>query len=388
MLSTNFATVSARRGFANTWTYPNKGGATAAESLIFFSPTENKILAAACNVAGRSGFFLTLNVLKDLMVRVMKTEGREGGRRWSAENEQEISHAYMRKWLIRNQIFRYKNSGLDSKRAEKATEKLRDAWFDLIVTEIKRLEAEGALPSGMDAFEKFGMDQCWNVDEDAANAVKSRDPALMSANSFADGMGRCFAISADGERMGTHVTDVMATCRVGSVGAPMVIKTRGGGDKPQEASRKRRLGEPVQVPGVKSTDTEGLVDDGAPDGEELKLTVKTSNSGSMTIELFIDWCDHFIENTLKPRGLGPGAPARPCFPLDTRPFIIATLALAGGKPLLLFLDGHASRWSLAALLKLRDNSVFVFCVPSHSTIWSQPNDAGCNASFQVGTTRP
>ena len=151
----------------------------------------------------------------------------------------------MRKWLIRNKIFRYKNSGLDSKRAEKATEKLRNAWFDLIVTEIKRLEAEGALPSGIDAFEKFGMDQCWNVDEDAANAVKSRDPTLMSANSFADGMGRCFAISADGERMGTHVTDVMATCRVGSVGAPMVIKTRGGGDKPQEASRKRRLGEPV-----------------------------------------------------------------------------------------------------------------------------------------------
>ena len=388
MLSKNFATVSARREFAKTWTYPNKGGAAAAESLIFFSATENKILAAACNVAGRSGFFLTLNVLKDLMVRVMKTEGREGGRRWSAENEQEISHAYMRKWLIRNQIFRYKNSGLDSKRAEKATEKLRDAWFDLIVMEIKRLEGEGSLPSGMDSFEKFGMEQCWNVDEDAANAVKSRDPALMSANSFADGMGRCFAISADGERMGTHVTDVMATCRDGSVGAPMVIKTRGGGDKPQEASRKRRLGEPVQVPGVKSTDTEGLVDDDAPDGEKLKLTVKTSNSGSMTIELFIDWCDHFIENTLKPRGLGPGAPALPCFPLGTRPFIIATLALAGGKPVLLFLDGHASRWSLAALLKLRDNNVFVFCVPSHSTIWSQPNDAGCNASFQVGTTRP
>jgi hypothetical protein len=61
---------------------------------------------------------------------------------------------------------------------------------------------------------------------------------------------------------------------------------------------------------------------------------------------------------------------------------------AGGKPVLLFLDGHASRWSLAALLKLRENNVFVFCVPSHSTIWSQPNDAGCNASFQVGTACP
>lgn len=311
MLSASFATVSAKRAFADSWTYPKKGGATAAESLIFFSSTENKILATACDIAGRSGFFMTLNVLKDLMVRIMKSAGREGGRRWSAENEQEISPAYMRKWLKKNKIFRYKNSGLDSKRAEKATETLRDAWFDLIVTEIKRLEAEGSLPSGMDAFEKFHKDQCWNVDEDAANAVKSRDPALMSANSFADGMGRCFAISADGERMGSHVTDVMATCRDGSVGAPMVIKTRGGGDKPQEASRKRRLGEHVQVPGVKGTDKEGLVDDDATDGVKLRLTVKTSNSGSMTIELFIDWCDHFIENTLKPRGLGPGARAEP-----------------------------------------------------------------------------
>ena len=95
------------------------------------------------------------------------------------------------------------------------------------------------------------------MDEDAANAVKSRDPTLMSANSFADGMGRCFAISADGERMGTHVTDVMATCRDGSVGAPMVIKTRGGGDKPQEASRKRRLGERegVEVTGDEARET-------------------------------------------------------------------------------------------------------------------------------------
>ena len=56
---------------------------------------------------------------------------------------------------------------------------------------------------------------------------------------------------------------------------------------------------------------------------------------------------------------------------------------AGGKPVLLFLDGHASRWSVKALLYLRENNVFVFCVPSHTTIWSQPNDAGPNASFHV-----
>jgi hypothetical protein len=56
---------------------------------------------------------------------------------------------------------------------------------------------------------------------------------------------------------------------------------------------------------------------------------------------------------------------------------------AGGKPALLFLDGHASRWSVNALFYLRKNNVFVFCVPSHTTIWSQRNDAGPNASFHV-----
>ena len=51
--------------------------------------------------------------------------------------------------------------------------------------------------------------------------------------------------------------------------------------------------------------------------------------------------------------------------------------------MLLFFDGHASRWSVEALQKLRDNNVFVLCVPSHSTVWSQPNDCGPNAAFKV-----
>ena len=45
---------------------------------------------------------------------------------------------------------------------------------------------------------------------------------------------------------------------------------------------------------------------------------------------------------------------------------------------MLFLDGHTSRWSYEALNFLRDNRVIVFCLPAHTSIWSQPNDAGYN----------
>ena len=50
--------------------------------------------------------------------------------------------------------------------------------------------------------------------------------------------------------------------------------------------------------------------------------------------------------------------------------------------MILFLDGHASRWSAAAYEYFKANKIFVMCVPSHTTIWSQPNDAGANASIQ------
>jgi len=36
------------------------------------------------------------------------------------------------------------------------------------------------------------------------------------------------------------------------------------------------------------------------------------------------------------------------------------------------------RWSYEGLSYLRDNRVIVFCLPSHTTIWAQPNDASAN----------
>jgi len=353
-------TYEAKLAYINAWTFPAKGGAHAAEvgGQTYFTPTETKLFLAACNMCGRQGFYIAAAMLQDLMCDVLKSKTARAPR--GTEWKEVITIDYVRKWIVKNRVQRYKNSGLDTKRAEKATEALRDEWFGLIRRELQRLADEAVLPKELAKFEAWPADCKYNVDEDAANAVKKRDCALMSVNPHADGMGRCFGISADGEKMASHVTDVMCTCCAGTVEAPMVIKTRAGGDNAKEASRKRQLGQEVILPKVTNVDKEGLADESAADEQTLNVCVHTSANGSMTVELFVKWCEHFVDNILKPKGQGPG-----------------------GKPALLFLDGHASRWSVNALFYLRKNNVFVFCVPSHTTIWSQPNDAGPNASFHA-----
>jgi len=74
------------------------------------------------------------------------------------------------------------------------------------------------------------------------------------------------------------------------------------------------------------------------------VKVETTNSGSMTQEVFMVYAKHFVE----------------ALPAEHR-------------PVMLFLDGHASRWNKYALKFLM--------LASHTSIWAQPNDAGVNKRF-------
>jgi len=105
-------------------------------------------------------------------------------------------------------------------------------------------------------------------------------------------------------------------------------------------------------------DFEGLLDDGAPNGMELRIGVAVTRQGSMVKELFPEWVRHFIKNNLLP-GQGKGE-----------------------NPVILFVDGHSSRWSMLALLMLLDHNIWLICIPSHTSVWAQPNDAGPNGSFK------
>ncbi len=79
------------------------------------------------------------------------------------------------------------------------------------------------------------------------------------------------------------------------------------------------------------------------------IRVQTTNSGSMTQEVFFVYAKHFVEALPSEHG-----------------------------PVILFLDGHGSRWNQEALQFLMQNRVFPFILASHTSIWSQPNDAGVN----------
>ena len=83
----------------------------------------------------------------------------------------------------------------------------------------------------------------------------------------------------------------------------------------------------------------------------LGISVNTSSTGSMAQEIFFNYCEHFVKSLPKDQG-------------------------KGGLPCILFLDGHVSRWNVAAMRYLMLNNVFPFYLASHTTIWSQPNDNG------------
>ena len=71
------------------------------------------------------------------------------------------------------------------------------------------------------------------------------------------------------------------------------------------------------------------------------IKVVCDKSGSMTRWSFEVWCQHFVDQL--PDGLGKD-----------------------GASVLLFLDGHTSRWSYLGLKLLRENNVIAICLPSHT----------------------
>ena len=88
--------------------------------------------------------------------------------------------------------------------------------------------------------------------------------------------------------------------------------------------------------------------DGSGDYENVDdIIVDVSTNGSMTKELFAKYAEH-LEKHLKDDGRG---------------YIV-------------FFDGHSSRWDPAALQMLLKRGIACFCLPSHTSIWSQPADNG------------
>ena len=120
-----------------------------------------------------------------------------------------------------------------------------------------------------------------------------------------------------------------------------------------------------------------LIHSGSPSTEEHKQTiteahlsnlpaganVTVTGKGSMTQVTFERYAHHLVQSMkeFRPKSSTTGRP----------------------KTMILYVDGHASRWNAPALEYLRNNDIEVFCFPSHTSIWTQPNDLGVNKSLKA-----
>ena len=97
----------------------------------------------------------------------------------------------------------------------------------------------------------------------------------------------------------------------------------------------------------------GLVPDHLKEGAVPGTMFKSSESGWITKELYMEWFHFFLESI---------PPAR---------------------PVLLIEDGHASHISIEVIKLARENDVHLLCLPAHTTHILQPLDVGVFKSFKA-----
>jgi hypothetical protein len=83
--------------------------------------------------------------------------------------------------------------------------------------------------------------------------------------------------------------------------------------------------------------------------DKQEIGIITTSSGSQAHKAFVLYANHFLES----------------LPDDHDPIIF-------------FLDGQGSRWTINGLCKLIEKGTFPFFLPSHTSIWAQPNDCKVN----------
>ena len=161
-----------------------------------------------------------------------------------------------------------------------------------------------------------------------------------------------------------HVSMALVSCADGSVGAPFVVHSTDGKSRGVAGSGKGKAtasaaAAPQPLGTVTKKEWAGLldksVDPECEDDETLQIGIAVTDNGSMTKASMPEWIRHIDSKILQPRGQG-----------------------SAGEPVLLFGDGHASRFSLVTLMLMLELNIFFVCLFSHTSIWQQPNDNNVN----------
>ena len=81
-----------------------------------------------------------------------------------------------------------------------------------------------------------------------------------------------------------------------------------------------------------------------------------NKKGSMTLKLFVKFCEWFVGYIMNPRGHGRGM-----------------------KACILVIDQHGSRWDYAGIMWLLANNCWPYCEPPKTSRWAQVGDNAANA---------
>jgi len=329
----------------------------------YLTKDEKDVLAEMIKLRADMGFPLDVDMVAATCSEILGVLDK-GEDSWTGKPVA-CGRRFVEKFLAEYGLGKYKSSSIDPKRVAQATAEVRDAWFDLIERIVDRAFKSGQTtwPTPAD----IPLECIHNMDETAHDPTQGRGTIVARKESRKRKASESSDVAAarpkylrrsfektDADRAKFHVTDVMWASGKGELMPSMIIQSCPGVDDPH--MRKSLMENIVWQATTDEERASRFCRDGRFNAENIDVRVSTN--GSMTRALFPKWCEHFVRNL--PPGQGKG-----------------------GLPVFLFFDGHASRWSYLGLNYLEMNNVIAICVPSHSTIWSQPNDAGLNSAFKT-----
>lgn len=305
---------------------------------------QEKYLVQLCKFLSYSGYGLQdPDVLECINIMAPSPDGRSHSQ-----------HALQNFFNRHPDLEHIKASGLDPKRASQANNTVCDVFFSKLDAYVQFLYAMGR--SRWKNFADVPAIFKYNMDELGSDTTAHRSTVVGDAEKENI---RLFTITPEGDKMPFHVTCCLTTRSDGQYSVPgdyiydgapppVIIHSRTGDADPVIVADKLVSGliDPKSIKGCSSMATANK------SLNHYGFLVLATENGSMRQSTMFPYAKHFVDH----------------LPSDRKP----------DEAVILFLDGHSSRWDVPSLEFFFKNNVFPYFLPSHTSIWSQPNDCGPN----------
>ena len=280
-----------------------------------------------------------------------------------------VGSKYTQEFFKRNDkiLKQASSSGIDPKRATKASPEVRAAMFAKLDSFVKLLHEMGKCPYPNAA--SIPADYWGNMDEVGVDTTKRRTKVTVGKST-----DRAQQMTPGGDKCPFHVTiclfskanGLYASQKEDKTGAvpPVVIHATKTDDKIDNVSD-------MYIKGM-GTQGENQSEREAYETNEYGIKVLGTKNGSMTKKSFVSLARHIIYHTFVNEGYTKE---------DANEIAMGRKQVPYKFRMLLTIDGHSSRWNLEAIRMLMAVGIFFFYLPSHTSTWTQANDNGTNMSL-------